>query len=102
MGLLYNSGYVSPRDFDSFSTDGPSTASNTGVTVQGTTQVFCTEDAEYDMNRGNIAGLLFAIAGVIGLVHFVVAQGTLLSNAFTGLTGVSFLSSGRLIWLRDD
>jgi len=54
------------------------------------------------MNRGNIAGVLFAFSGVVGLVHFVVAQGTLLSNAFTGLTGVSFLLVGRLMYLRDD
>ncbi|MFT4932910.1 MAG: TctA family transporter [Natronomonas sp.] len=54
------------------------------------------------MNRSNIAGVLFAFSGVVGFVHFVVTQGTLLSNAFTGLIGVSFLLVGRLMWLRDD
>jgi hypothetical protein len=54
------------------------------------------------MNRSNIAGILFAIAGGISLAHFVVAQGALLSNAFPALSGASFLLVGRLMWLRDD
>jgi len=42
-GASFQDEYVSPRDFDSFSTDDSQTASDTGVTVQDITQVFCRE-----------------------------------------------------------
>lgn len=53
------------------------------------------------MNRSNIAGLLFAFTGVVGLTQLAVAQGALLSNGFAGFTGVSFLLVGWLMWFRD-
>jgi hypothetical protein len=50
------------------------------------------------METNTIAAILFTITGVIGLVYFVVADGTLGSNLFKGLTALSFILVGRLIY----
>jgi hypothetical protein len=50
------------------------------------------------METNTIAAILFTITGVIGLVYFVVADGTLGSNLFKGLTALSFILVGRLMY----
>jgi hypothetical protein len=52
------------------------------------------------MENNTIAAILFTITGVIGLVYFVVADGTLGSNMFKGLTALSFILVGRLMYAR--
>lgn len=52
------------------------------------------------MENNTIAAILFTLTGVIGLVYFVVAAGTLESNLFKGLTALSFILVGRLMYSR--
>jgi hypothetical protein len=53
------------------------------------------------VESNDIAAILFIITGVVGLAYFVVADGTLRSNLFEGLTGLSFILVGRLVYQKE-